>query len=177
MGSPSFSLRVFIIQYGRCTHPSSAMNSRTPACVEAAGLPGFRSLKTHGDSRSNCVRWASADGGRMTEGSVSTLDSEWLRLRCTFATVRDIQPLAPRKHGHTVCLEILVVRSRVTPRWSETRSKTSPSQPCSKVETEDVPSKLVQDTAGSILISKLHISVKSHTRLKQTYESHGERRV
>ena len=66
IGSPSSSRKLFIIQYGRFTHPSSAMNSRTPACVEAAGFWGLESLNIHGDSMSNAERFAKAEGGMMT---------------------------------------------------------------------------------------------------------------
>jgi len=68
IGSPSFSRRVFIIQYGRCTTPSCAMNSSTPACVEAAGFAGLRNLNFHGDCRSNDVRCAKEEGGMITRG-------------------------------------------------------------------------------------------------------------
>ena len=43
-------------QEGTWIVPSLATNSRTPTCVEAAGLLGLRSWKVHGDSRSRLAR-------------------------------------------------------------------------------------------------------------------------
>jgi hypothetical protein len=84
-GSPSFSLRVFIIyneqvnqrgietrdkrhtQCGKKTTPSSAMNSKTPACVLAAAFSGFLNWNIQGEGKFNVVSLARADGGMRTE--------------------------------------------------------------------------------------------------------------
>lgn len=117
MGSPSFKRRVFIIQYGRCTTPSSAINSSTPAWVEAAGLEGFRNWNIHGESKSRFVRFARAEGGIITDArfKVSDVLLQIRKMTRTLATIRDIFSFSAWKHGYAISFEIFIVCSG---RWS-----------------------------------------------------------
>ena len=89
------------------------MNSSTPACVEAAGFAGLRNLNFHGDCRSNDVRCAKEDGGITTKGrkrDYMSLDVSGIILRVerTLPAITEIFSFVSGKHGHAVCLEILV---------------------------------------------------------------------
>jgi len=161
IGSPSLSLSVLIIQYGKWTTPSSAINSKTPACVDAAGFAGFRSWNIHGEARSRFVRFARAEGGRITIETLNQCyDVTFRMMTRTFTTIRNIFPFSPRKHCHAVSFQILIIRlwigtshSRIT-CWKGTGFRLSQM---SKDECGmwAPSSQLVEDPARTIRPSKL----------------------